>query len=114
MGQSIQKPYPQYKPLPQEKVLELAKKYKNIKHIDYLCPNTIKIQTILDTFFCEIKDKYLLLKHQSSNKRKVHVHTQRVFYDYFYLFDSLRRHDTYKLTKRGTCKIQHLYERIGK
>jgi hypothetical protein len=104
--------YPQYRPLSQEKVLELARKYRNIKSINYLCPTTIIIQTKFDTFFCDITDKYLVLKHQVSLKKQ-HAHFQRKFYDFPYLFSSLKKHDTYKFTKRGTCKLNHLYAQIS-
>lgn len=114
MGQNamLRSHYPQYKLISQEKVLELAKKYRNIKSINYLCSTTLIIQTKLDTFFCDITDKCLILKHQVSLKKQ-HAHFQRKFYDFPYLFSSLKKHDTYKFTKRGTCKLDHLYAQIA-
>jgi hypothetical protein len=103
--------YLKYRPLPQENVLELAKGYKNIVKIEYLCRDTIKIVTLLDTFFCEVTDKFLVLKHQV-NPRKQHTHLQHIFYDFEFLFESLERHDEHKYTKRGTCRIEHLYTLI--
>jgi hypothetical protein len=99
---------PEFQPLSQENVLDLAKKYHNIKKIEYLCNDTIKIVTKLDTFFCEVWENCLVLKHQV-NPIKQHTHLQRIYYDFPFMFESLERHDIHKFTQRGTCKVNNLF-----
>ncbi|HBY20361.1 MAG TPA: hypothetical protein DEG71_05030 [Clostridiales bacterium] len=108
----LQQHEPQFKPLSQEKVLKLAESYHNIKDIRYICDNTMIIKTLYDTFFCEITDKHLILKPQV-NPKKQHTHLQRIYYDFPYLFNALMEHDTYKITKRGTCVLDYLYNQIA-
>ena len=99
-------------------VINIAKEYGlKCKFIDEY---TISIISTRNRWMCEIhpqikNDKQLKLLHQShrnNHTKKMHYHHQKDYYDFDFMFNSIKNHDRWKYENRGKAKIHRLFDII--
>ena len=96
------------------RVESLCKKY-NYKH--KVIGNTILINSYLDEWYAEVLDQNLvMLYHKNKTKKKNKHHKQRNYRDFEFMFESIRKHDAWKLNKdyNKFKRIDDLFKQVSK
>ena len=80
-------------------VIKLAKKYG--LSIQFVNSDTLTIKSPINSWYCNINkdaNKLELLHFNKKNNKsgKMHKHEQRKFYDFEFMFRSIKDHDKYK------------------
>ena len=102
-----------------EVITNIAKEYG--LDCEFIDRYTISIKSPRHNWMCEIhpgikNKKQLKLFHENSNnnkKGKLHYHHQRNYYDFDFMFNSIKDHDKWKHKNRGKTKINRLFELIN-
>ena len=101
-----------------EVIIYIAKEYG--LDCEFIDGYTLNIKSPRHNWMCEIhpeikNKKQLKLFHENSNnnkKGKLHYHHQRNYYDFDFMFNSIKNHDKWKHENRGKAKIHKLFDII--
>jgi hypothetical protein len=97
-------------------IQELAQQYNlTCEHVGL---HSLKITSARHEWVCYIDKELdvLQLEHVNEEKnrnKKYHTHKQRDYYDFEFMFKSIKDHDKWKYRNRGRCKLEKAFDCIS-
>ena len=89
----------------EQDVIRLVQKY-NFKRYELHANNNLYIKSQHDEWVAEDHITYIKLRHFNRRRKKVDAHTQRLYQDLDYMFNSIAEHDWYVKEKKIKPKVK--------
>jgi hypothetical protein len=105
---------PEYQPMELSRAKQLGESY------GFKCSivneTTLEIFTKLNRWICHVHNNCLELRHQNRTRDTKHDHPQRLFYDFYFMFNSIKNHESYEFNKtyRKVERWNNIFDNIHK